>query len=251
LRYDFSFARTAFTANHNSQSGLSLTQSATGSLLYDKTTHYFAANNNSNVEKAGLTVMAYLDLNGNGIKDADEPKAVGLSLHINGGIIKYSEQDTLIRITNLEAYKNYILSVNANGFDNLTWQLKKPIISITAEPNQFKLIEVPVTVAAEVSGMVYMKDNKERYSLGKIKVNFYNQQLQLIKQVLSESDGYFSYLGLISGSYTVSIDTAQLQNLKVTASPSSLPVTIRRSIEGNVVDGLDFVLSSILKDPQK
>jgi len=65
-------------------------------------------------------------------------------------------RDTVIRIANLESYGNYVLSVNANGFDNLAWLLKKSAISVTAEPNQFKLIEIPVTVAAEVSGMVYI-----------------------------------------------------------------------------------------------
>ncbi|SEB11784.1 hypothetical protein [Pedobacter hartonius] len=251
LRYDFSFARTAFAASHNNQSGFTLTQSATGSLLYDQASHYLTANNNSNVGKAGFTVIAYLDLNGNGVKDPAEPKAAGLSLRMNGGMIKYNEKDTLIRITNLEAFRTYTLSLNANGFDNLTWQLKKPVISITAEPNQFRKIEIPVTVAAEVSGMVYVKNNNERQGLGKIRVNFYDQQAQLIKQVLSESDGYFSYLGLVAGSYTVSIDTTQLQHLKLTASPANLPVTIRRSIDGDVVDGLEFILSTIPNDFQK
>jgi hypothetical protein len=252
LRYDFSFARTAFTVNHNSQSGTTLTQSATGSLLYDKTSRYFAADNNSNIGKAGLTVMAYLDLNGNGKKDADEPKVAGLSLRINGGIMKYSEQDTLIRITNLEAYRNYTLAINANGFDNIAWQVKKPNISVTAEPNQFRLIEVPVTVAADLSGMVYLKNKEGQCGLGRIKVNFYDLRSKLIAQVLTENDGYFSYLGLTPGSYTVSIDTVQLETLKITALPASLPVTIRRRIEGDVVEGLQFVLTNATsKDSQK
>jgi hypothetical protein len=251
LRYDLPFARTSATASRNSNSGISLTQSASGSLLYDQATHHLATNNNSNVGKAGFTIVAYLDLNGNGKRDTDEQKVAGLSLRIGGGVMKYNERDTLIRITNLESYRNYIISVNTSSFENLTWLLKKSTISVTAEPNQFKLIEIPVTVAAEVSGMVYMKNNKEQYGLGKIKVNFYDKQAQLIKQVFTEGDGYFSYLGLIPGSYTVSIDATQLQSLKMTAAPARLPVTIRQSITGDVVDGLEFVLSSVLfKDPQ-
>lgn len=251
LRYDLPFARTAATASRNSNSRMSLTQSATGSLLYDQATHHLSASNNSNVGKSGFTVVSYLDLNANGKRDADEPKVAGLSLRIGGGVMKYSDRDTLIRITGLEPYRNYVLSVNASSFDNLTWLLKKSAISVTAEPNHFKLIEIPVTVAAEVSGMVYMKNNKDRKGLGNIKVNFYDKQAQLIKQVLTESDGYFNYLGLIPGSYTVTIDTTQLQRLTMTSAPASFPVTVRKSIAGDVADGLEFVLSNVFfKDPQ-
>jgi len=78
LRYDLPFARTALAASQNSNNGLSLTQSASGSLLYDQAAHHLAANNNSNVGKASFIVVAYLDLNGNGKRDADGPKVAGL-----------------------------------------------------------------------------------------------------------------------------------------------------------------------------
>jgi hypothetical protein len=243
LRYDFSFARTAITASHSNSSGLTLTQTASGSLLYDGATHHAAFNNNSNVGKASFTVITYLDLNRNARKDTNEPKVPGLSLHIEGGVMKYSEQDTLIRITNLEPFRNYNLTVNAAGFDNLAWQLTKTVISVTAEPNQSKLIEIPVTVGAEVSGTVYMKRNAERQGIARIKVNIYDKQLKLVAQVLTERDGYFSYLGLAPGAYTVCIDAAQLRQLKIVAWPERLPAAISKRPEGDIVDGMEFILS--------
>lgn len=242
LRYDFSFARTAITANTTSHYKPTLTQTASGSLLYDKATKYLAARNNSNAGKAGFTVLAYLDLNGNGRRDADEPKVEGLSLRINGGIVEYSMKDTLIRILNLEPNRKYLIAVNADNFDNIAWQLRKATLGVTAEPNQLKLIEIPITVSGEVSGTVYIKNNDEQQGMGKIKIAFYDKRLKVVAQVLTESDGYFSYLGLPPGSYTVRVDTTQLRNLQLTATPPALQVTIRRLTEGDMVDGLEFIL---------
>lgn len=243
FRYDFSFARTSITATHSGYGGSALTQTASGSLLYDKATHYLAASNNNNVGKAGFIVVAYLDINGNGRRDSDEPKLTGLTLRINGGITQYSVQDTLVRILNLEPYRNYTLQINPNSFDNIAWRLKKCTISAMAEPNQFKLIELSVNIIAEVSGTVSIKTNGELRGLGKIKINFYDKKSTLIAQVLTENDGYFSYFGLAPGAYTVGVDTIQLQRLQIKTYAKTLPITIRRRLDGDVVDGLVFVLN--------
>jgi hypothetical protein len=59
---------------------------------------------------------------------------------------------------------------------------------------------------------------------------------------MSEEDGYFSYLGLLPGNYMAGIDTAQMRKLNMKASPSFINFTIEHSIDGDLAEGLDFVL---------
>src|SRR5205085_6347366 len=111
FRYNFSFAQTslsALVANHIS----TLTQSARGSLMYDSKTSYIRANDRSNVGKGGLTILPYLDLNCNGEHDANEPRAYGLRLHVNGGRVENNDRDTTIHIWGLEAYTNYFVELD-------------------------------------------------------------------------------------------------------------------------------------------
>jgi cell division protein FtsN len=75
-------------------------------------------------------------------------------------------------------------------------------------------------------------------------VNIYNPNSQLSGRTLSEQDGYYSYLGLAPGDYEVKIDSAQLKKLKLLSFPEKQSINIKKSLDGDVVEGIDFTLSS-------
>ena len=72
------------------------------SLITDKETKYLKADNRTNVGRGGITIVPYLDINGNGRRDSREPKASGLNLHASSGSIEKRDIDTTIRIISLE-----------------------------------------------------------------------------------------------------------------------------------------------------
>ena len=243
LRYNFSFAQTFFSAVQ-SRNTVATTQSARGSLLYDGKTKYLGANSQTNVGRGGLIISPFLDLNCNGRRDPGEPKAFGLNLRISGGRIERNVGDTSIRISGLEAYTSSFIELDKTSFDNIAWQIKKPTISVTIEPNNFKLIEVPVAVVGEVSGTVYHNDANGKNGLGRVIVNFYDSGSILVARTVTEADGYFSFMGLAPGNYTARIDAAQIQKLQMVASPA-LSFKILSNIVGDVADGLQFVLQPV------
>ncbi len=239
LRLNFSFAQASFSVRQGNRTTTTV-QSARGSLLYDKKTNYLEFRDQTNVGKGGLIILAFLDLNGNGRRDPEEPKAAGLNLRINGGRIERDFRDTTLRITGLEANAKYFIELDKNSFDNIAWQIKKPSISVTISPNHFTLIEVPVVVAGEVSGTVYLGEGKEKTGIGRIIVNFYDKNFIVVGRTVTEADGFFNFLGLAAGSYTARIDEAQSQKLQMTSS--SLSFTILPGKDGDIVNGLEFIL---------
>ncbi|MBN4061858.1 hypothetical protein JYU20_01500 [Bacteroidales bacterium AH-315-I05] len=240
FRYDFSFAHIGSSVNY-SKNRTVFFQSANGSLIYEPKTKFIDFNRNNNMGKAGIIFSPFLDMNDNGKKDNNEPKVSGVNIRVNGGGIKKNRQDTTIVILGLEPYINYFVELNANGFEYIAWEIKKSNLSIAINPNQLKLVEIPVAVVGEVAGMVYIKDKNEQNGIGRIKVCFYNND-SVFACTHSEMDGYFSFLGLSPGSYTASIDTTQLRDLQMSATPTSLFFDIHSSREGDVVDDLKFVL---------
>jgi cell division septation protein DedD len=248
LRYEFPFAQTGASVRRDNNT-TSFVQSANGSLIFDGKTNYLGTDNRPNVGKGGIVIVPFLDLNCNGRRDNGEPKAFGLNFNINNGRIERDNRDTTIRIFDLEPYATYTIELDRNSFDNISWQIKKPIISVFIDPNQFKLIQIPIAVVGEVSGTVYLSENNSKKGQGRIIVCFYHSDdSSLAASTLAEADGFFSFLGLAPGLYVARIDTAQLRRLCMTSSPIALPVNILQNKDGYVVDGLEFVLQSLQSD---
>jgi len=242
LRYDFRFAQTgaSFRTGNNTEN---LIQFASGSLIADGPANYTSFTNRSSVGKGGIMVVPFLDLNFNGKKDRGEPKAAGLKLKSSrAGIYTLNAKDTTLQILQLEPYENYILELDAGGFENVAWQLTKKNYSIAVDPNIIKMIEIPVNVMGEAAGNVNIKNADGQKGLGRLIVMIYRQN-KMVARILTESDGYFSFLGLPPGDYTASLDTAQLSKLNLKSTPVTVPFNIKISTEGSVTDGLEFVVT--------
>jgi hypothetical protein len=79
-------------------------------------------------------------------------------------------------------------------------------------------------------------------------LSFYRSDSTFVGQTLTESDGYFSFLGLAPGNFYVMVDDGQRRNLSLSAFPKFHPVTIAKNIDGDQVSGLDFVLKPMTAD---
>jgi hypothetical protein len=241
FRYDFSFAQTAFSYRNGSNISTFM-ESARGSLVFDGKTKYTGASNRTSVGRGGIVLLPFLDLNGNSLRDPGESRVVGLKININGGRVEYNKQDSVIRIFDLEPYVSYFIELDRFSFDNIAWQMKLKNISVLVDPNQFKLVEIPISVMSEAAGMVNLTGPGGDKGLGRITVEFYKSSGVFFAKTLSEPDGYFSLLAFPPGDYIARIDTAQVRKLNMTVTPASIPFTMDRSANGDVKDGLEFTL---------
>lgn len=247
FRYDFKFAQTGFSTRQ-SESITTFIQYARGSLINDGKSKYLGADNRANVGRGGITVIPYLDINANGKRDQGEPKVDGLNIRSSGGRIERNDRDSTIRILGIEPYTDCIIEFDQESFENIAWRLKDRTIKVAIDPNMLKMIEVPVTVMGEASGSVMIDRNGEVSGLARMIVNFYSADNRYTGRTLSEEDGYFSYFGLVPGSYKVKVDTGQLGRLGMLAYPDSLNFNITANNEGDFVDGLDFTIRTITAD---
>jgi len=119
---------------------------------------------------------------------------------------------------------------------------------VNIDPNQFKLIEVPIAVVGEVAGMVFLKQHFTQKGQGRITLKFYRKDSVLVAKTITEPDGYFNFLGLPPGSYYATLDPNQLHNLNMIVSPSSINFTIKKSKDGDVADGLEFFMKPLIED---
>ncbi len=241
LRYLFDFAQTASTARLGNKNS-SFVQSARGSFLFDDSTKYLTYNNRNSVGRASITIQPFLDLNSNGKLDGDEPNVPGLKLKNLGGRVVYNEDKTIIRVYDLQPYAQKLIELDPLSLDNIAWKVTNPIIAVEPVPNQFKTLQIPIEVLGEVAGLVYFKDDSKTIGLGRIIVNIIDKNGKTAARVLTEGDGYFSYLGLKPGEYKARIDDKQLENLGYQASSEGIEFEILIDKFGDIVDTLEFTL---------
>ncbi|HBZ21566.1 MAG TPA: hypothetical protein DEO60_10575, partial [Bacteroidales bacterium] len=250
FRYDFSFAQAgAAVRQYNNKT--SFVEYARGSIIRDRKTKYLGTDNRTNVGKGGISIIPFLDLNTNGKKDPGEPKAQGLNLHSNGGRVVKNDRDTTIRILGLEPYTSCFIDLDPNSFENISWRLTKETYNVAVDPDILKSIEVPVIIAGEATGFVFLESDGEKRGQGRILIRFFDSRLKPVGKTLTEDDGYFSYFGLTSGTFTVSIDTSQLRKLNMTSDPENRKFTIAGGLDGDIADGLDFALKLVPVDTAK
>ena len=241
LRYNLNFAQTSLTSRIGNLNS-TFVGSARGSFLFDDKTGYITTNDRTSVRKGAVTVIPFLDLNGNDKFDIMEPGVPGLEIKNMGGSVTYNNDRTQLRIFDLQPYTQFVIQIDTLSLDNIAWKINKPVIALETVPNQFLTIYVPVKVLGEVSGMVYIKNENGTKGQGRITINILNSNNELVGEFLTEGDGYFTYLGLTSGKYTAEINPEQLKKLNYSASPSEIPFTIETTEFGDIVDDLEFVL---------
>ncbi|TDN85907.1 hypothetical protein DET49_11669 [Salegentibacter sp. 24] len=240
LRYALNFAQTSAISRLGNRNN-SFVQSARGSLFLDDNTGYVMANNRTAMSKAAISIIPFLDYNTNGKRDAMEPAVKGMELKNTNGQFSYNEEETVLRISELQPYIDILLEIDPTSLDNIAWKVKNEKIKVHTLPNQFQEIEVPVEVLGEAGGMVYLKSGNSLRGQGRITVNILDENNNLVKQILTESDGYFTYLGLEPGNYIAEIDPLQMQKLDYTAS-QAIEFEIQVDKYGDIVDTLEFTI---------
>jgi hypothetical protein len=241
-KYDFSFVRSSVSASQSKRNtGTSV--SAQGSLAFGGGNGYIHSNNNSSLGRGGILLYPFLDLNQNGILDKGEHMVKLSSARINGGMAIFNEKDSIVRIPNLNSFTSYLVEFNDNDLDNIAWRFKHKSYQILVDPNQFKRIDVPILSMGEISGMTYMKKENELKGIGRILIKIYEKNSdKIVAETLSEYDGYIYKLGLKPGEYRACVDPEQLNNLDLLAEPACRYFTINTMKEGDIVDGIDFIL---------
>ncbi len=121
----------------------------------------------------GVVFVPFLNLNNNEKFDKGEPRVEGLQLKYNRGRMIRSLRDTSICILDMEPYAAYLFELESKGFESISWQIRKPTIRITIEPNQLRRIDVPVSVMGELSGSVRLREDSTLKEQGGIKICIY------------------------------------------------------------------------------
>lgn len=241
FRYDLPFARAGISSSYSNKS-LVFSENAQGSLAFGGDNNYVHTSKNSAISKGGILFYPFLDLNQNGVMDTGEKKVLLSNVSVSSNVAVISKKDSIVRVSDLNAFVNYTIKFSNTDLDNISWRFKDNTYQILVDPNQYKRVYVPIISVGEVNGMVYLVSDKTMKGQARVTLQVYDKKGEKVAETISEYDGYFSYLGLKPGIYTVRVDESQLKKLNYKSYPLVHQIVIKESTYGDLLEGLDFKL---------
>ena len=248
--YALPFSNVGFSSSYR-RNNLSFSENAQGSIAFGTGDAPIKLENNSAIGKGGLLLYPFLDLNANGKFDSGEKKVFLSYVKVLGAKAVISKKDSIVRVFDLNAFTNYNIEFSDTDLNNIAWRFKHKTYKILVDPNQYKRVFIPVIPVGEIVGMVYLRKGENLQGQERINMQIIDEKGNKIAETLSEFDGYFSYLGLKPGKYTVRIDPEQLKKLNYKALPKVHQIRIKVSEYGDIIDGIDFTLSAKKTKPLK
>ncbi len=221
----------SYISSYFSNNKIQTSESVRGGLSFDRK-GLVNADRRSFIGTSGITLIPFVDANFDGKQEPDEPVVPYLSARCSGGRVSYSGKDSLLRINGLEPFVDYLVTLDESGFENIAWRLSVKSIRVCTDPNQYKEIRLPVLPMGEVSGVVADQSGN---GLGRVLLRILDGQGNQKARIMTESDGYFSYLGLAPGSYTVQPDTDQMKSIGMEPL-HAVSFRIRKDLMGDIAD---------------
>jgi hypothetical protein len=239
LKFDLGVFQGA-TNSRSQNDQLLINQSLMGSVSPDQINRNLIFSSRSELGRATLILLPFLDLNDNGIKDKEESFEFEIVAKVKGASVSKDQNSGVTRVKNLIPYQNYLIELDENSLADISWRLDHKKIQLTIKPGSSNQLEIPIKVVNEIEGKVLLNNEL----IGGIKIQFFNQQNQLIKEVISQQNGTFSYSDLKAGNYTIQPDPIQLLNLGMTWNSKKSEVKFERSSQGEYSSGWIIELSN-------
>jgi len=107
----------------------------------------------SGLRSSGIVLIPFHDVNGNGIKDQNERVLSGLMGSLREGrIIHPKHYPYKLMFSELQPFRNYLISLSADLRDDPDYLVQNTRISVESPGSGFRLIYVPVAKSIEVTG---------------------------------------------------------------------------------------------------
>jgi len=240
LTLDLSKVRSTTTVN-TSGKRVTARQSLNGSIGWDMPNNTLSASNRQQVGRSAASVLLFVDNNNSGHYDDGDQLLPYRGVKLDRTTTMEVGHDSILRLTQLQSYYKYNLSVNRNAIPDPTLVPIKDKFSFIADPNQYKRIEIPFYRGGTVEGAVLIQRNEIKTGQGGLRLLLKAVDKDFNTVVRTLSDGGFYIMDLAPGKYTIEVDPVQLGILNV-KQPEKLNFEIKALAEGDFIEGLNVVL---------
>ena len=223
---------------------VAMSQVQRGSIRYDRSAGKLRFDRRNGIGYGSAVVRPFIDTDNDGIAGKNEEVLPGLRAKISGIGGRPIGRGRMFYYDGLRPYDSYMIQVDATTLDNPLLRPAYENFKVSVNPNVVTVVDVPVVMAADISGTVERETPSGQVGVGGILLHVLNLSKDMITDITSFSSGQYYYLGLTPGKYRAYLDEAQLERYGYIAEPSSIEFEIKPSPTGSSIDNINFVLKA-------
>ncbi len=160
--------------------------------------------------------IVYRDLNGDGVRQANEPLQPNVELTAGQG---FADGPTDVRgramVDELEPFRPVLIGIDASSLSDPYLQPALPGVVVTPRPGIAAVVELPLVSAGEVEGTL-VRDGGG--TLSGVELELFDAKGRVIKTTRTEYDGFFLFEGVPYGRYGVRMAVSSAQAVRLNAS---------------------------------
>lgn len=250
--YYFPFAIARFNATKVGGDGAwRFVENVRGSIGYADESNDFIFDNLNRVGLGGLLVKPFLDLNGNNTQEIGESEVTKARVNSSydwgaGARMKYIP-DIGFGLTRTLPYEDYLISIDPTSLEDPMWAPRYKSLSIISEPDKFRVVELPIVIGGIIRGSINEFVQDTLRPVAGMTVTIKSDEMAdgipiYINSMNTFSTGEYEFIGVLPGSYTVSISDDEIAKLSRVAERSTIPVVVTSTPEGDTISNVNFIL---------
>ncbi|MGH7703967.1 MAG: hypothetical protein ACREMO_12805 [Gemmatimonadales bacterium] len=217
----------------------SATQYVQGSVLYNPSSRRMNFTAGPSLQRAGIAGRVFLDENGNGKRDGEEPLIPGVRVRV-GMVNAISDSSGQYRCWDIPPYEPVLVVVDSLSLPSPLWVPEYSSISVEPGPNRFRTIDIPIAPGGSLEGRVVRDAIDGARGVPGVAVLVTELRTGVTRRLVTFSDGAFSAIGIKPGTYEVSVDPRALARLGLQAEPRR--IAMGTSADGAEVSGVELRL---------
>lgn len=201
---DLPRARVITTAQQDPLNGYAGTHQVQGAVFVDPDRRVLALSRGPLLLRGAVGGRVFLDLNANGVFDADEQPLAGVNVRV-GAASAASDADGWYRVWDVLPFEPVRLEVERLTLESPLWVPAFERLEIEPTPNSVRRIDVPVLSGGVVEGRVVFAGPDSTVGVGGLTLSVLDATGRVVASVTTFTDGGFIALGLAPGLYTLRV----------------------------------------------
>ena len=217
-------------------------------LSRDPVEHHYYARAQGMANFGAVSAQAFLDSNGNGVRDPGEKPQPDLGFLVGGNKHpRLTDNGGVVFLDGLTPDVDTSVAVAPSTLEDPLMRPERSGVRLTARPGHVARLAVPIVVFGEINGTGYQLKSGQKLPLAGLRLELRDGGGRVVKSLLTAFDGFYTFSDLPPGSYQLSVAEAAAGRLGAAPPPVR---TLTLAPEGSILDGVDFILDLPDGDPQ-
>lgn len=194
-----------------------------------------------------VSVLVFVDMNGNGVLDEGEPPAPDVkvsTLQVSRNVM--TDENGIAVLKNIPEYTATDIVLDEGTFSDPFWIAGTPGVSVRTRPGHVHELTYPLVLSGEIDGTVRInRDDKGVRAARNMSLYLYDMEGRKISSTVTAYDGFYIFNKVPPGQYYMLLDNEDVAALEA-ARPDPQIITI--GYEGTILYGQDIILDGSQPD---